>query len=119
MSEAQAQGKLLRDWLILLGSEEYSVHREGVEALRRMGPAAVPDLIQALKDEDWQVRNQAAVALGMIGPEVKTAVEALVDVLQDQDKYLRSHGATALGNLGREARAAVPALTTALKDKEE
>jgi HEAT repeat protein len=119
MSEAQDQGKPIKEWLKSMESGAEGADREALQVLKRMGPAAVPDLIQALKDQDWQVRNQAAVALGVIGPEAKTAVPALIDALQAEDKYLRSHAATALGQIGREAGAAVPALTSALQDKEE
>src|SRR5262249_2216139 len=48
-----------------------------VRALQRLGAAAVPGLIAALKDEDTVVRWQAALALGLIGPEAKEAVPAL------------------------------------------
>jgi hypothetical protein len=119
MSEPVYQGKPVGEWLKLLGSEEEAARQEAVEALRRMGPAVVPDLVRALRDEAWQVRNQAAVALGAIGPEAKDAVPALGEVLQEEDKYLRSQGAAALGKIGREAGAAVPILTRALRDKDE
>src|SRR5262245_6283433 len=111
MSEVQQQGHPVNYWLRLLGSEEEPAQQEAVEALSRLGQAAVPELIEALKDDDWQVRNQAAEVLGVIGPDAKAAVPALIDVLQEEDKYFRSHGAVALGKIGREARAAVPALT--------
>jgi HEAT repeat protein len=47
---------------------------------------SVPDLVKALKDDDWQVRNQAAMSLGLMGPEAKAAVPSLIDVLQGDDK---------------------------------
>src|SRR5262249_5198544 len=117
--EAQAVAPPVSYWLSLLGSDEEPAQQEAVGALSRLGQAAVPELIGALNDDDWQVRNQAAVVLGAIGPEAKAAVPALIDVLQDDDKYFRSHGAVALGQIGREARVAVPALRKALKDPEE
>src|SRR5215471_2753189 len=110
MSEVQQQGQPVSHWLRLLGSEEEPAQQEAVESLSRLGQAAVPELLKALKDDDWQVRNQAAVVLGAIGPEAKAAVPALMDVLQEDDKYFRGHGAVALGKIGKEARAAVPAL---------
>src|SRR5262245_56751688 len=118
MSEALSEGKPLRDWLKSLGSGEEAARQEAVQALRRLGPTAVPELIGALKDEEWQARTGAAVALGLIGPEAKAAVPALIEALLEEDKYLRGQAATALGRLGPEARAAVPALTEALQDEE-
>jgi NADH dehydrogenase len=117
--EAKVVNRSVSDWLRLLASEKEAAQQEAVGALSRLGQAAVPELIQALNDDEWQVRNQAAVVLGAIGPEAKAAVPALMDVLQDDDKYFRSHGATALGKIGREARAAVPALIKVLKDEDE
>jgi NADH dehydrogenase len=118
-SEAQVVGHPVSHWLGLLAGEEEPAQQEAVTALSRLGQAAVPELVKALKHDDWQVRNQAAVALGAIGPEAKAAVPALVDVLEEDDKYFRSHGAVALGKIGREARAAVPALIKALQDDDE
>jgi HEAT repeat protein len=86
MSEIPQQDRPVSDWLKLLGSEDQPAQQEAVGALTRLGPAAVPDLIQALTDDDWQVRNEAAVALGAIGPEAKAAVPSLIAVLQSEDK---------------------------------
>ncbi len=47
----------------------------------QMGGAVEP-LIQALKDEYWQVRESAAIALGFIGDE--RAVEPLTQLLEDE-----------------------------------
>lgn len=46
-------------------------------ALGRIGKDAVPSLINALKDENEQVRFYAAVALGLIGKDAKEAVSSL------------------------------------------
>ena len=90
----------------------------GKIGFRHWGPDAVAQIIKALR-EDWQMRNQAAVALGLIGPEARAAVPLLIDALQDEDKYLRGHAATTLGQLGRPAGSAVPALAKALGDDDE
>jgi hypothetical protein len=118
-SEAQAAAHPVSYWLSLLASDDEPAQQEAVGALSRLGQAAVAYLIEALDDDDWLVRIQAAVVLGAMGPEAKAAVPALTDVLQDEDKYFRRHGAAALGKIGREARAAVPALIETLKDPDE
>ena len=79
-----------------------------------MGPAAVPVLVKALKDDSWQVRCSAAQALGKMGP---AAVPALVEALKDKDLAVRYCCARELGEMGPAAAAAVPALVEALKDK--
>ncbi len=57
----------------------------------RIGPtakAAVPALIEALKDPEWDVRSYAAQALGRIGPEAKAAVPALIE-LKHERRFVR------------------------------
>ncbi|MGH8001550.1 MAG: HEAT repeat domain-containing protein, partial [Brasilonema sp.] len=44
---------------------------------------AIPVLIQALQDEDWEVRSRAASALDEIGSE--TAIPALINQLKNPD----------------------------------
>jgi HEAT repeat protein len=54
-------------------------------------------LIQALRDEDRDVRQAAAEALGRLGH--KPAIEALALVLQDEDEWVRHAAANALEGL--------------------
>ncbi len=60
-------------------------------------PHEVNRLIKNLKDQDRNVRDSAAGALGDIGPEAKAAVHALIEALKDQDKDVRDSAAWALG----------------------
>jgi HEAT repeat protein len=119
MSEAQHQGHPVSYWLKLLGSDEEPAQQEAVQVLMYPGASRGSGTLRGAEGCGLQVRHQAAVVLGAIGPEAKAAVPALIDVLQQEDKYFRSHGAVALGKIGREAGAAVPALIKALKDREE
>mgnify|MGYP003424959210 CR=1 FL=1 len=66
----------------------------------------------SLKDENADVREQAAFALGQIRD--RAAVEALVIAIKDPSPDVREQVAFALGQL-RDPRA-IDALTTALKD---
>ncbi len=84
--------------------------------------AKVAALIEDLKDEDEEVRRDAAAALGDIGPAAaknKDAVPALIVALKkDEDEEVRRNAATALGKIGPVAaknKDAVPALIIALK----
>src|SRR5262249_12380244 len=119
MSQPSDPGMPISSLLKALAGGEGPLRQEAVRALNLLGASAVPDLIGAMKDDDWDVRNQAVTSLGDIGPEARAGVPALIDALQEEDKYFRSNAAIALGKIGRESRAAVPALTRALKDKEE
>src|SRR5262249_32274208 len=54
-------------------------------ALREIGSAAkaaVPALADALKEDDWDLRQRAAQALSRMRPAAKTAIPALIEALQ-------------------------------------
>jgi hypothetical protein len=76
---------------------------------------AIEPLIQALKDEKWSVRAEAASALGTIGDE--RAVEPLIQALKDEKWSVRAEAASALGTIGDER--AVEPLIQVLQDKNE
>jgi HEAT repeat protein len=84
--------------------------------MRVEAKAAVPVLINALKDPAVHLRRRAADALYRIGVGATAAMPALINALKDQDADVRGSAAEALGAIGIEARAAVPALIDALKD---
>jgi ABC-type multidrug transport system fused ATPase/permease subunit len=90
------------------------VRRAAAEALEKIGPPAVPALIQALQDEYGWVREAAAKALEEIGPP---AVPALIQALQNEKWWVRHAAAWALGQIGD--RQATLALTQALRDEKE
>jgi len=93
------------------------------KALWEIGPAAeaaLPALIEALRDENWPVGPvgvYVANALGMIGPAAKAAVPALVQALEEGNENLRHSAALALGRIALGAEVAVPALIKRLKDE--
>jgi HEAT repeat protein len=87
-------------------------------AVMRLGPAAVPDLIELLQDQDPDVRAHAAVALNWVGPGARDAVPALVRALQDEGHSVREGAAFALLRIGPGAKDAIPALVKALQDKD-
>lgn len=93
-----------------LAGDKYSgIRWKAAEALARVGPPAVPRLIQALGHPDEDVRWKAAVTLGEIGDP--RGVVPLIGLLSDQDRFVRSRAAYALGLIGRPA---IPALSEAL-----
>jgi HEAT repeat protein len=65
----------------------------------------IGDKIAALKDRDWQVRSNAAEALGKLGDA--RAVEPLIASLKDQEAPVQVEAAVALGKLG-DMRAVQP-----------
>jgi len=94
------------------------IQNSGIQksVLRGIGDErAVEPLIQALKDENWSVRVEAANALGTIGD--KKAVEPLIQALKDENWSVRAEAANALGMIGDEK--AVEPLIQVLQDKNE
>lgn len=84
-------------------------------ALARIGDAAKPQLLAALKDKDTGLRIGAAKALGGMGPAAKEAIPSLIENLGGGDQDLRNEVIEALGLIGGEA---VPALKDALDSKD-
>ena len=71
--------------------------RNAVYALGQLGLGyAMPALIQVLQDQNWDVRNSAAMALGNIG---KDAVPALIQTLQDPHEWVRKDAEWILGEI--------------------
>lgn len=76
---------------------------------------AVPDLIEAMQDEDPLIHSSAIDALARIG---ENAVPALVEALTQDDKRLRLGATLALAGMGEAARDAIPALIDLLSEME-
>jgi HEAT repeat protein len=76
--------------------------RHAAEALWQIDrdPAAVAAMIADLKSPDWQVRRNAAEALGGFGVAAKAAVPALAEALKDASSFVRSSAALALWRIG-------------------
>jgi HEAT repeat protein len=100
-----------------LCDERASVRWRAAQSLSSLdvGPAAVPELIVALRHDDPYVRGFAAWTLGAIGPDAQAAVPALVDALQQDEGYDRGGAAAALARMGPAASQAVPALLEGLR----
>jgi HEAT repeat protein len=78
----------------------------------------VSDALQALRDDDWQVRTAAAMALEEIGPRAAVAVPDLVQTLEkDQRAEVRRAAAEALGSIKPTTIEAISALTRATEDQ--
>ena len=84
-------------------------------ALSKAGAPAVPPLLEALEDEQYPVRQVAALALGEIGDA--RAMAGLMESLRDRHEAVRQAGAVSLGKL--RATEAVDALLAALNDEAE
>jgi len=76
-------------------------------------------LAAALKDENAEVRANAARVLGKLGRAADAAVPTLIALLKDVEPEVRLGAAEALGELGEPARAAGPALKALRRDRQE
>jgi hypothetical protein len=97
--------------------EQRSEQQVAAEALSQIGPPAVKELREALRNREPRVRREAAGVLARMGPEAKDAVPDLTRLLDDEDEATRKMAARALGRIGPEAGAAVPALMRTLLEE--
>jgi HEAT repeat protein len=86
---------------------------------RKLAKPAVPDLIEALTDEDEEIRIWAAITLGHIGSNAASAVEPLIGLVQDEaHPVVVPNAITALGEIGPPAIRALPVLAPMVNDPE-
>jgi HEAT repeat protein len=119
---------------VLKETDKKELVEAAVTSLGKMGPTAVPALIDAVKSKDAAptkgkpkkkgpapddptalVRTKAIEALGNIGAKAKPAVPVLITALRDPS--VRAEAAEALGNIGPDAKDAIPALRDAASAK--
>ena len=109
----------IREYLDKLSHADTSVRDRAAAALVRIGPPAVPVLIEALKDNNpdrSQIRDYAVQILHRIG---LPAAPALIAVLKNEryNESARYYAAQTLQQLGPDAKIVVPELIEVLKDK--
>lgn len=85
----------------LLGHSEREVQTTIVSVMERFGTAAVEPLLGALQHERWQVREQAADILGLIGDQ--EIMLPLIAALDDEQWQVRFAVVTALGSIGGQS----------------
>ena len=108
------RGKTLSQWAHRAKDRDSWMRQEAAAALGKMGPAATAALTEMFKDDDVFVRDAAAKAMKEVGP---TTIPALTALLRDKDDNVRWAAADALGYQGPKAKTAVPALAELLKDQ--
>jgi hypothetical protein len=93
--------------------EEFGLSETAADALARIGPASVPQVIPLLFHSNPAHRRQAAGIFAQMGPAAEQAVPNLTALLNDPDPAVRKAAAHALGQIGPAAASAVPALVQA------
>ena len=74
--------------------------------------------IEALSSREWREREQAAEALGRMGPIARGAIPHLIERLADEEWQVRKAAATAFSRMGSVPEQVIPSLIAALADKE-
>jgi HEAT repeat protein len=103
------EGKTLAQWLDELYDADYGTSDAAADALVRIGPDAVPLLLDARASSDVRLHRRAVAVLVRIGAP---AAPGLVEALEKKPEEARVE--TALVRMGP---AAAPALVEALKDE--
>lgn len=94
--------------------ENWTEQEAAADALGRIGPAALPQLVELLGSPQAEVRLIAAQVIARMGSDAKEAVPALIPLLKDPDERVRKAATRTLGRIGPDAAAAVPELLEAL-----
>lgn len=88
------------------------------EIIRRIGPPAIPLLVELLRHQEVDIRRLAADGLIDLAPDTESIQPALRLALRDVDSMVVADAARALGALRSRASPSVPALTKALSHGE-
>jgi outer membrane protein assembly factor BamB len=101
-----------------LNPEDEDLHIAAFEIIRRIGPPAIPLLVDLLRHE-WEAnRRSAADALIDLAPHTEGIQPALRRALRDEDAMVAGDAARALGALGTRASPSVGALVTTLSHED-
>src|SRR5262245_36564402 len=101
-----------------LNSDNEDLQLETFEIIRRIGPPAIPLLVDLLRHEQVSFRRFAADAFIDLTPDTISIQPALRLALRDEDSMVAADAARALGALGKRASPSVPALVKALSHEE-
>ena len=88
------------------------------DIIRRIGPPAIPLLVELLRHELTSIRRSAVDALIDLAPYTEPIQPALRRALRDEDSDVAGDAARALGALGKKASPSVRALVGALSHED-
>lgn len=101
-----------------LNTDNDDLHEETFEIIRRIGPPAIPLLLDLLRHREVTFRRFAADAFIDLTPDTVSIQPALRRALRDRDSMVAADAARALGALHHRASPSVPALVKALSHEE-
>jgi outer membrane protein assembly factor BamB len=101
-----------------LNTDDEDLQLATFEIIRRIGPPAIPLLLDLLRHEQVSFRRFAADAFIDLAPDTVGIQPALRRALRDKDSMVAADAARALGALHDKASPSVPALVNALSHEE-
>ena len=101
-----------------LNTNNDDLHEETFEIIRRIGPPAIPLLVELLRHPQVSFRRFAADAFIDLTPDTESIQPALRRALRDSDSMVAADAARALGALHERASPSVRALVNALSHEE-
>ncbi len=102
--------------LLTRGDEDLDLRT--LDIIRRIGPPAIPLLVELLRHPQVAFRQNAADALIDLAPDTEWIQPALRRALRDEDSIVAGDAARALGALGPKASPSVRALVTTLSHED-
>ncbi|HEY9503448.1 MAG TPA: PQQ-binding-like beta-propeller repeat protein [Pyrinomonadaceae bacterium] len=97
-----------------LNRRNEELHKQTFEIIRRIGPPAIPLLVELLRDKRNDFRGFAADAFIDLAPDTESIQPALRRALRDEDEVVAGDAARALGALRHRASPSVLALVKTL-----
>ena len=102
--EPSYQGKTVSEWVVvLLKSDDQDEQCQAIRALEKIGPPAIPTLMELVKGKEPSVRLVVVPILGHFGP---ASIPAVTRLVKDENPraiapyWVRWHnGATAMGGI--------------------
>ena len=114
----QGAGRSLPLLRRLLDRDNEDLELRTLEIIRRIGPPAMPLLVELLRHERTFFRRNAADALIDLAPETAAIQPSLRRALRDEDAEVAGDAARALGALKKTATPSVPALVKTLSHED-
>jgi len=103
---------------LFLHRRNEDLHRETFEIIQRIGPPAIPLLVELLQHEQVSFRRSAVNELIDLAPDTEWIQPALRRALRDEDSMVAGDAARALGALGQRASRSVRALVKTLSHED-
>ena len=110
----QGAGRSLPLLKLFLNRRYEDLHRETFEIIRRIGPPAIPLLVELLRNKQTSFRREAVDVLIDLAPDTESIQPALRRALREEDSDVAGDAARALGALGPRASPSVRALVMTL-----